>query len=285
MSIPEYFSHLWRYVLIQLGNINVTDVVDILLLSLLLFVAIRFLRERQSAQILVGIVVWVALCFLCNLFQLYAIANILGSVAQYGWLVLIVIFQPEVRAALTAIANEPWHLRKFGNDERRQAVSREVAAICEAVVELSRSRTGALIVIERATALGEVVRSGVEIDAKLSPYLLRNIFFNRSPLHDGAVIVRDARICAAGCLLPLTQREDIDPDLGTRHRAAIGMCENSDAVVVVVSEETGNISVACGREFTRDYNHQSLEAKLQQLLGVSHAEEPSEAKPLGARGR
>jgi diadenylate cyclase len=141
-----------------------------------------------------------------------------------------------------------------------------IDAIAQAASELSRLKTGALIVFERNDQLGDVVRSGIEIDAKVTSYLLRNIFFDKSPLHDGAVVIRDRRICAAGCLLQLSRRSDLDPSLGTRHRAAIGMSENSDAIVIVVSEETGIISVAYRRQITRNFTYSTLKAFLYKVM-------------------
>ena len=145
-------------------------------------------------------------------------------------------------------------------------INAEIDAICAAASDLSREKVGALIVIERSTKLGEYIKSGVLIDAVISPHILRNLFFNKAPLHDGAVIIRNSRICAAGCFLPLTTQEDLDKDLGTRHRAAIGMSEISDAVVIIVSEETGTISLSVDGNLKRNYNYSSLKQELNVLL-------------------
>jgi diadenylate cyclase len=188
---------------------------------------------------------------------------------QVGLLALVVLFQPELRAALEKVGSEPLRgLKSIGGERDMAAVTKAIDEICDAASEMSRTRTGALLVIERTTRLGDIVKSGVQVDASINSYLIKNIFFNKAPLHDGAVIIRNLRICAAGCFLPLTTREDIDPNLGTRHRAAIGMSEVSDAIVIVVSEETGRISVAIDGELDAGYNYRSLKQKLLSLLTV-----------------
>ena len=157
-------------------------------------------------------------------------------------------------------------IRSLSESKDLARFNSDINTICEAAVELSRSRTGALIVFERETKLGDIIRTGVPVDANLNSYLLRNIFYEGAPLHDGAVVVRDFRICAAACYLPLTQNQDVTKEVGTRHRAAIGMSEASDAVVLCVSEETGIISLAIGGNLTRRYNFQSLNKKLTEEL-------------------
>ena len=149
----------------------------------------------------------------------------------------------------------------------------EIDAICTAAKDFAREKVGALIVIERSTKLGEYIKSGVYIDAAISPHILRNLFFDKAPLHDGAVIIRDGRVCAAGCFLPLSTKEDINKDLGTRHRAAIGLSEISDAIVIVVSEETGNISLSVDGNLERNFNYTSLKQKLTSMLIAVSGEE------------
>ena len=148
------------------------------------------------------------------------------------------------------------------------ALNNQIEVICNAVSDLSRDKIGALIVIERSTKLGEYIKSGVVVDAEISSHIIKNIFFNKAPLHDGAVIIRDKRVYAAGCFLPLSTRTDINLDLGTRHRAAIGLSEISDAIIIVVSEETGSISVALDGNLTRNYNYTSLKQELNTMLAL-----------------
>ncbi len=187
-------------------------------------------------------------------------------VFTFGMLLLfVIIYQQELRELVIKITG----VRSFSSKKtaaNTNTIMHMIDAVAQTAVELSRARTGGLIVLERRVLLDEVARSGIEIDAKASPYLLRNIFFDKAPLHDGAVLVRNARVAYAACILPLTVRNDIDQDLGTRHRAAIGMSEASDAIVIVVSEETGIISVAFKSELTRDHSFQSLHTLLTKNM-------------------
>ena len=208
---------------------------------------------------------------LSRVLRFYAVGALLDIVSEAGIIVLVLIFQPEIRDALEKLGGEP--LKNFKNlstDVENEATVEGINAICEAVADMSRTKTGALIVIERSTKLGDIIRSGVEVDSKLTPYILRSLFFPNSPLHDGAVVLRRMRLCSAGCLLPLTRRQDVDPNLGTRHRAALGMSESCDAVIIVVSEETGTISLAYNRVLTRDYTSQTLKLRLSEILLSTH---------------
>ena len=200
---------------------------------------------------------------------LYNIINfILTNTLQLGVLALIVLFQPELRRVLEQIGQT-----KLGNliavDSYETTIEDTIKEICLAVESMARQRIGALIVIERKTRNGDVLLTGVDVKSKVSASLLVNIFYPNTPLHDGAVIIRENRIEAAGCLLPLTQNNSLSTELGTRHRAAIGMSENSDALVVVVSEETGKISLANGGTLTRNFNSETLKKALEKLLIVS----------------
>ncbi len=259
-------SNFWSFIKIQLVNISLVDVLDILVLAFLLYFAVKFLRVRRAGKLIFGVSLWIAFLAVSRLVGLYAVSYVLSYFLQAGIIAVVVIFQPELRELLEKMGTEP--LKGFKNISGNKGNEKKalIDNVCEAVVEMARTKTGALIVIERNVPVGDIIRSGVEMDAKISPYLLRNIFFDGSPLHDGAVVIRDMRIASAGCLLPLTRRGDVDLDLGTRHRAAIGMSEVSDAVVVVVSEETGTISVAAEKDFTRNFTDQTLNSKLTQLL-------------------
>ena len=195
--------------------------------------------------------------FLCLPALIYVV---LGAV-----LLLMFVFQQELREVFLGVlggSSVPGKKQVAVLDLHHSVID----AVCQATVEMARNHTGALIVLERHIKLDDVARSGVELDAKVSPYLLRNIFYDKAPLHDGAVIIRNCRVWAASCILPLTSRTDIDPDLGTRHRAAIGLSEICDAIIIVVSEETGLISVAHRSELVQDYSFQSLHAFLTKNL-------------------
>ncbi len=257
---------LFSFIRVQFMNISVADVLDIILLATLLYIAIRFMKNRHAGKLLLGVGVWVAMAALSNFVGLYAVGYILSYLLRSGIIALVVIFQPEIRDALERMGGESLRGIKNLSSGKGKDIEEGISVICEAVMDMARTKTGALIVIERNSKIGDTIRSGVQLDARISPYLLRNIFFDKSPLHDGAVVIQGMRIAYAGCLLPLTRRIDLDLDLGTRHRAAIGMSEASDAVVIVISEETGTVSLACNGEFTRDYTNQTLSAKLTHLL-------------------
>lgn len=207
------------------------------------------------------------------LLGLFLGSSILSYIA-FGLLVAtVILYQPELREVMIKVTGA----RSIASGRRTVATldahHSAIDAICQATVELSRNKTGALIVLERRIKLDDVARSGVELDANTNPYLLRNIFYDKAPLHDGAVIIRNCRVWAAGCILPLTARNDVDQDLGTRHRAAIGLSEICDAIVIVVSEESGIISLAYQSELTRDYSFQSLHAFLTKNLLHENEEE------------
>ncbi len=255
----------------------VRSVVDILFLSFFLYVAIRFLWDRRAGKLLTGLAFWLLALLLSRVLRLYAIGTVLDIVSEAGILLLVLIFQPEIRDALEKIGGIPMkNLKNFSGDAQNEATVEGINAICEAVADMARTKTGALIVIERSTKLGDIIRSGVSVDAKLTPYTLRSIFFPNSPLHDGAVVIRGMRIYSAACLLPLTRRQDIDTNLGTRHRAALGMSESCDAVIVVVSEETGTVSLAYNRTLDRGHTSQSLKLRLSEILMSAPGSEKNE---------
>ena len=271
-NFSDFFSFLGQRIAAMSALDIVRSVLDILVLTFFLYVAARFLWDRRAGKLLMGLAIWMAFLLASRLLRLSAVGTLLGALADVGILMLAIIFQPELRDALETLGGFPLkNIKNLSSDTKNEQTVEGINAICEAATDMARTKTGALIVIERSTKLGDIIRSGVNVDASLSPYILRSIFFPNSPLHDGAVLIRNMRVCAAGCLLPLTRRQDIDPNLGTRHRAAIGMSETCDAVIVVVSEETGTISVAYNRTLTREYTSQSLKLRLSEIL-LSSAE-------------
>lgn len=249
-----------------------TDAIDIVALTVLFFIAYRFLKTRKAGALLVGIMLCAVVWVLASILDLDALCFILESLFDYGFLALIIIFHPEIREALEKLGSGS--LGKFSTigDKRKKLYSQVINNICNAVANLSATKTGALIVIERNTQIDDIIETGIRINADVSSSLLRNIFFNRAPLHDGAVVIEDGRLAAAGCLLPLTRRTDLDSSLGTRHRAAIGMSESSDAVIIVVSEETGVISVAYDCVLERNHTADSLRRYLTKKLLRSNDE-------------
>lgn len=273
MNSENIFGSIWNnlkeYVFSPIADIRFVDLVDILLLALLFFALYHFVKNRRAGKLAAGLFVIIAMLVMSTIFQMHAIKFLLQNFYQVGMIAIIIVFQPELRAALERVGNTPLTgLRSIGNTDTRDlaALTAGIDSICEAVCDMSLYKTGALIVIERSVRLGEYIKPSNEICAKLSSRLLQNIFYDKAPFHDGAVVIRDMQIYAAGCVLPLTAAENIDNSMGTRHRAAIGISEVSDAVIVVVSEETGTISIACEGNISRNYNYNSLKHELIRLL-------------------
>ena len=265
--LVNWIGDLWTYFINQTKAMGVADVIDILLVSVLIYYIYKFIRERRAGKLAVGIGVLLLMTMLSNLFELNVINYFMKNIFQVGLIAAVVIFQPELRSLLENVGGDSIkRLRSIGEDKEHQQTLHFINELCEAVGEMSMSKTGALIVIEQSTKLGDIISTGTVINADTSSMLLRNIFFNKSPLHDGAVVVRDQRVYAAGCLLPLATKNNITKELGTRHRAAIGASEASDALVVVVSEETGTISLAHKGHMHRGYDAVRLKAKLDSLL-------------------
>lgn len=264
-----------------LRSITIMDVIDIILLSLIIFEGWKLVRETKANQLLKAVVTLLVVYIISGLIGLKAIEFLLRSVFSIGILALIILFQPEIRRALEKVGRTG--LKKLGlvqigsePDSMNARWETAIDAICDSCDELSATTTGALIVIERQIRLGEHIDNGTRLDALPSKELFGNIFYPKTPLHDGAAILRDGIIIAAACFLPAPQKEElINKKLGSRHRAAIGMSENSDAIVIVVSEETGTISIAENGELTRGYTRDSLKKYLRSKL---IAEKPAYAE-------
>lgn len=256
------------YVVDTTKAMRISDIIDIFILSLILYFLYKFIRDRRAGKLAIGLGAIFVLFFVSSIFNMHALAFVFDNFYQVGLIAVLIVFQPEMRAALEKVGGTTFMgIKTITSDSNKTAdITSQIEGICTAASDLARDKVGALIVIERQTELGEYIRSGVMVDSVVSPHVLRNIFFNKAPLHDGAVIIRDGRLFAAGCFLPLSTNNEINKDLGTRHRAAIGLTEISDAVVVVVSEETGNISVSVGGNLTRNYNYASLRKELISLL-------------------
>ena len=280
--MEETTAFTWSYFVSQIKSIGILDVMDILVVTLLLYLVYTFIRDRRAEKLILGVGLLLLIMIISNLLGLSAMSFIMTNLFQVGFVALAVVFQPELRSVLEKVGGEPIRsLKSIGSAAKEQAgaVSTGINEIARTAEELSASRTGALIVLERTTKLGDIIKAGVTVNADLNNFLLRNIFYEGAPLHDGAVIIRDWRIAAAGCFLPLSHNENIIMDLGTRHRAGIGMSEESDAVVVIVSEETGNISVAVGGQLKRGFTYNSLKRELEMLFGVSNQKNISNIIP------
>ena len=247
--------------------ITVFDVIDIICLSGVLFVIYLFVKERRAGKLALGVAFVFIILVLCELINLNAMKFLLSHVIDVGLVLIVVIFQPEIRSGLEKIGDSSLKgIKVIGEQKNSTHTIAMIDEISNAIFELAKSKTGALIVFERNTKLGDLILTGTVINAQVSSYLLRNIFFDKAPLHDGAVIIRDNRIYSAGCLLPLSINSDIIKDLGTRHRAAIGASENSDCIAVVVSEETGIVSIAHEGHIYRNFTRATMKKKLEEYL-------------------
>lgn len=278
--MKEFFARLFSGSLFGdelsalLSGFGWRDALDILCIAALFFSLYRFLRDRRAGKLITGILFLIAGYALSDLLGLGAVGYLYDKFFAFGVVALLIIFQPELRAMLERLGSLPFRgLKTIGVESKDLTVSPvTIRAVVDAAKDMSFSKTGALIVIERSTKIGEYIRTGTQLNADISPELLRAVFYDKAPLHDGAVVIRNGRLFAAGCYLPLTDNADLSKELGTRHRAAIGLSEQSDAVIVVVSEETGTISVAYKGELHREFTSVSLRRKLVELLGKQVSE-------------
>ena len=245
------------------SSIGITDVLDILIVAFIVYKVLGFIRETRAEQLAKGLVILVIITLLSRLLHLYTLNWILSGVMTVGLVALVVIFQPELRRALEHLGRSRFVNVLDGVD--KEEAKRMVLEMVEAIDNMSSSRTGALIVIEGEITLNDIVETGTIIDAAVSTEMRGNIFYEGAPLHDGALIVRGDRLYAAGCVLPLTQNKQLSKELGTRYRAGIGITENSDAMVIIVSEETGVISIAQNGNLTRFVDVKKIE---KTLLGL-----------------
>ena len=273
-SVLSVLESIVRY----LSLIRIADVVDVAIMAFVVYKIISLMKRTRVGNIVKGVAIILAALWLSSetAFNLQGVNYILGHVLEWGVLALVILFQPEIRQLLETVGARNIKLLKILAPEQKitemeQAIDQTVVAC----TEMSHSRTGVLIVFERKNRLDEMVRSGTTLDASVSGELLKNIFFVKAPLHDGAVIIRDGRILGAGCMLPLSKNVNLSRDLGMRHRAGIGMSENSDAVVFIVSEETGSISVALGGMLKRHLKPETLDQLLRNEL-MPRVEEETE---------
>lgn len=262
-TIKEIFSSVIHII----QTISFVDILDILIVSIILYYVFKFIRDKRAGKLAVGVVFMVAFLAFSELIGMRTMQYIFKNIFQVGVLALVILFQPEFRSMLEKVGANPIKgIKNISESKKEDSLNLAIREVVAAASEMSQVKTGALIVFQRSTMLGDVISTGTIVDAQANSFLIRNIFFNKAPLHDGAMVIIDSRIHAAGCLLPLSAQNDINRDLGTRHRAAIGMSENSDAVVVVVSEETGVISIAVDGTLLRGFTGESLREKLTQLL-------------------
>lgn len=252
-------------ILKQVRSMTFFDVIDVLIVAAVIYALFRFVRRTKSQKVANGILLLLVALWLANTMNLMVTSFLLQQVFNIGILAVIVLFQPEIRRALEKVGSSQL-FSLFGRDWGGQAIDHVIMQTIYACEDMARTRTGALIVFERDNRLNEALSSGTPVDAYVSTELLKNIFYDKSPLHDGAVIIKEGRLAAAGCMLPLSTNANLSRELGMRHRAGIGMSESSDAVVIIVSEETGGISVAVDGLLKRHLAPDTFEAILRREL-------------------
>ena len=256
-AIQNFFQNL----LYQIPKIGISDIIDILVVSFLIYTVLRLVRSSSAARVAWPVLVLLIATWLTSVFDLYACNWILNKILELGFISLVVIFQPEIRRAMERFGGK-FFLNLVDPASKKSVEESAIEATVSACEIMSKERVGVLLIFERSVSLEEYFKTGTLIDAKVTEQLLRNLFFPKASLHDGAVIVRGGRIAAAGCVMPLSENTHLSSDLGTRHRAGIGLSENSAAVVVIVSEETGTISVAIGGLLKRHLMPETLEKLL-----------------------
>ncbi|MEG1103995.1 MAG: diadenylate cyclase CdaA [Oscillospiraceae bacterium] len=259
----QTLQDVWYKTMKVISHPSPADIIDILIVAFLIYEVIMLVRQTHAAQLAKGIIILLVSFFGADILGLRTLRFFLEGVIQVGFLALVIVFQPELRRALEQMGRTNIFAVKLFRSNQDDAGLRTqwqnaVVAVCDAVERMAETRTGALIVFERKTNLSEIIKTGTKLHADINPEMLGTIFYEGTPLHDGAVVIRDAQIEAGGCFLPLSNNLEIGKDMGTRHRAALGMSENSDAVVVVVSEETGIISLAKNGVLIRRLDRQNL---------------------------
>lgn len=264
--MSKFFNGLEKYIYwTSIPKMGINDIVDILIVSVMIYLIVKWIKTTRAWVLLKGIIILFCIAFAAYILQLHTVSWILSNTMSVGITAILIVFQPELRNALEQLGRKNWVTDIFSTESRQEEqeyTARTLQEISRAAIEMGKVKTGALIVLERTVALGEYERTGIPIDAKVSSQLLINIFEHNTPLHDGAVIVRENRIVAATCYLPLSDNMELSKQLGTRHRAGVGISEQTDSVTIIVSEETGQVSVAQGGKLIRGVNS----AKLREIL-------------------
>lgn len=271
-KVFEAIASWWEWMVSIAMNFQFKDAVDIIIVAFLIYGVVKLVRETRAGQLVKGLFLLVILFIISSYFNLVMVSRVLAYFFQFAFVAILIVFQPEIRKALEQVGRnnvgQSIAAVVTGRDRSydRAQIRKAINAVVDGVGILQQLKMGALIVFERKTKLGDIIETGTQINCEPSGQIVGNIFFNKAPLHDGAMIIRDGMIHAAGCILPLTKNTSVSAELGTRHRAALGVSEESDAVVVMVSEETGQISVAVNgvlaRRFTRDTLRDVLEGYL-----------------------
>lgn len=269
LDINSFFSEF----LDMIFRININDVVDILIVTYIFYKVFMFIKDTRAEQVLKGIVLLFVITQISKIFKLHTLYWILIKTLDLGFIAALIIFQPELRAGLEYIGRTKFSFFSKNNiSVSQEKLNNTIEEIVEALYSLSRQKIGALIILERHTKIGDIINTGTIIDGEVSRQLLINIFIPNTPLHDGAVVIRDSEIKAAACFLPLTQSKDLSKELGTRHRAAIGVSEVSDCISLIVSEETGDVSIAKAGKIYRKISKERMTNILRSNLKVTPQE-------------
>lgn len=284
MELLSYLTDIFQNFVRIFQSINFFDVLDIFLLTILIYYVIKLMRETRAMQLLKGVIIIVVIFLLVQVFNLKAMGYLMENFLQVGIIAIIIVFQPELRRILermgrTRVSQIALSIEQSdfaGNSPRDKAIE----GIVEACDRLASTKTGAIIVIERQTKLGDIIEksNAMDLNAVPNPSLLCNIFYNKAPLHDGAVIIRNNLIYAAGCYLPNTAKQ-LTQEMGSRHRAGLGMSEVSDAIVIIVSEERGTITIALDGQFTHDINKESLRNILKSMMPGAAGQAKKKRRP------
>lgn len=270
----NFFAHIWevlsgffKLLILAFSDIRIPDVIDIIIVAFVIYKAIGFFKETRAKVLLKGLLLLILFWVIAQWLDLISIKWLLVKFFDYAIIAVAIIFQPELRHALERVGHSSFGMLSSGqNDAERETLKKCIDEVSRACGSMQEQKIGALIIFERSTPLGEIIATGTTVDAEPTSELVGNIFYPKSPLHDGGLVVRSARLASAGCILPLTSNNELSKDLGTRHRAAVGMSEVSDAAVVVVSEETGKISVCLNGVIERGFNAVTLREKLYSVL-------------------
>lgn len=278
-SIVDY----WQLVLTAARSFTIVDAIDVAAVALLIYGFIKLIKESRSGQLFKGLILFIVIFAISNLLELQMIKTIFSYIFQFGFIAVLIIFQPEIRKVLEQMGRSNVSksiadvVTSKDKEESKRNTRKMIVSVAEATQALQQLKMGALIVFERKTKLNEIIDTGTIVNAEPTGQLIANIFFNKAPLHDGAMVIREGKVHAAGCILPLTKNDSLSSSLGTRHRAALGISEETDAVVVVVSEETAQISVAVNGLLSRNYNRESLINVLEGYL-IPKNDDKSESK-------
>lgn len=266
-----------------LSTVRFADYVDIAIVAYLIYQVAKFFKDTRAVQVLKGIVFLMVFVQLSRIFKLNTLNFILQNMMQVGLLAVFVLFQPEIRAALARVGKSGVSLFNFEGDEAQSPTHKMIDSVTASAKALAERKIGALIIIERSTKIGDIIGTGIPLNAEVSSELLNNIFYPKAPLHDGAVVIGDGKIKAASCFLPLSQNDSLESELGTRHRAGLGITEGSDCVSVIVSEETGKISLACNGGLTRNLSPTVLKEALLKLLIKEESQKKTNLKKMVRR--